>query len=473
MEDQIGPDLFATVVTNGFCIGCGACAAFDPAIEIRMDNFGRYQAERNLNADAADPTIGEVCPFANGNPDENDLSLRYIGADTAPHPELGRHLATYAGSVSEGRYREDGSSGGLVSWILVELLDRGLVDYVVHVVSQPENAGDTPLFKFAISSTSDAVRAGAKSRYYPIEMSEVISEMLRTPGRYAVVGVPCFIKAIRLASIRSEILSKRVTFGVSIVCGHLKTAAFADLLGWQCGIVPGNLSGIDFRTKQPIPPASSYAVTASVKDGATEHTVTRPMSQLIGSNWGHGLLKYKACDFCDDVVGETADISIGDAWLPEFNEDPKGTNVVVVRSHILNSLLQEAATCGRIALNEISAARAVASQAGGFRHRREGLAYRLYREDAERRWRPNKRIDPKFRHLTAKERVVFETRSELAEKSHQAFASAKAQGRLSLFVETISPLANRLDDLNRKTFTNRVIQKLSLLYQRLRRRIFS
>lgn len=41
---------------------------------------------------------------------------------------------------------------------------------------------------------------------------------------------------------------------------------------------------------------------------------------------------YKACDFCDDVFAETADIALGDAWLPEYVQDGNGTNVVVTRN---------------------------------------------------------------------------------------------------------------------------------------------
>ena len=43
-------------------------------------------------------------------------------------------------------------------------------------------------------------------------------------------------------------------------------------------------------------------------------------------------MKYKACDFCEDVFGYCADVVLGDAWLPKYNKDPKGDNVVIVRN---------------------------------------------------------------------------------------------------------------------------------------------
>ncbi len=438
-------NLFDTVVANGCCIGCGACAAFDPGIRIMLDGYGRYVATRQSGNSAVNPAPARVCPFADGVPNENELAREAFGAETQFEPHVGYHVANYAGWVVESDFRARGSSGGLASWLLVELLNRGLVDHVVHVAPEPAPAAGIPLFRFAISSTPEEVRAKAKSRYYPVEMSRVIAEMIQRPGRYAVVGIPCFIKALRLACRESAILKERVAFTIGIVCGHLKSTAFAEMFAWQCGITPSELRAIDFRTKVPDRPASSYAVTvAGERDGQTI-TVTKPTSELFGSNWGHGFFKYKACDFCDDVVGETADISIGDAWLREYETDAAGTNVVVVRSQALNSTLADAAAAGRVHLDSIPVEKVVESQAGGFRHRRDGLAYRLFLEDQVGRWRPTKRVAPAGGHLTPKLQRIYTMRYDLAQSSHVAFAHAKARQDLSLFLEIMRPLAARYD----------------------------
>jgi coenzyme F420-reducing hydrogenase beta subunit len=41
--------------------------------------------------------------------------------------------------------------------------------------------------------------------------------------------------------------------------------------------------------------------------------------------WGTGLFKSNACDFCDDVTTELADVSL-DAWIP-YNKDGLGNSV--------------------------------------------------------------------------------------------------------------------------------------------------
>src|ERR1022692_1905976 len=460
-------ELFATVVANGCCIGCGACAVFDPGIRIKLDDYGRYVATRQGGDSPANPAAARVCPFADGVPDENKLASEIFGQNGSFEPHVGHHVATYAGWVVESDFRAQGSSGGLASWLLVELLERGGVDHVVPVAPQPALTAGAPLFGFAISSTPEEVRAKAKSRYYPVEMSGVISEILQRPGRYAVVGIPCFIKALRLACRESAVLKERLAFTVGIVCGHLKSTAFAEMLAWQCGIAPSELRAIDFRTKLPGRAASSYAVTVAGGRDGKPLTVTRPVSELFGSNWGHGFFKYKACDFCDDVVGETADISIGDAWLREYASDSAGTNVVVVRSPALNAILADAADAGRLHLDSIPVEKVVESQARGFRHRRNGLAYRLLLEDEAGRWRPTKRVRPMVGGLTQKLREIYAIRYELGQVSHAAFAAAKAKQDFSIFLQAMNPLTTRHDRYCRRPLILRILGKLKRKFMAL------
>src|ERR1039457_2302747 len=118
-------ELFATVVANGCCIGCGACAVFDPGIRIKLDDYGRYVATRQGGDSPANPAAARVCPFADGVPDENKLASEIFGQNGSFEPHVGHHVATYAGWVVESDFRAQGSSGGLASWLLVELLERG------------------------------------------------------------------------------------------------------------------------------------------------------------------------------------------------------------------------------------------------------------------------------------------------------------------------------------------------------------
>jgi coenzyme F420-reducing hydrogenase beta subunit len=62
----------------------------------------------------------------------------------------------------------------MVSWTAAELMRRGLVDGVAHVAPTGDPAR---LFAYRISRTQADLAAGARSRYYPVELSQVLAEM--------------------------------------------------------------------------------------------------------------------------------------------------------------------------------------------------------------------------------------------------------------------------------------------------------
>ncbi len=458
--------LFSTVVEGGYCIGCGMCSAFSPDIGMQMDEFGQWQAVRkNPNGRVDRGIAGEFCPFADGNPNEDELAQELFPS-TKAHGRIGRYLANYAGYVEQGDFRAHGSSGGVVSWILCQLLEGDHADAVVHVGATGDPA-PAPMFGFVVSRTTEEIRSRSKSRYYPVEMSGVVRHMLENPGRYAVVGLPCFIKALRLACRQSEVLRSRITHTVGIVCGHLKSRAFAEMMAWQCGIAPADLRSFDFRTKQAKMPASHYAITAAGISNGQEVSVVRPVAEMFGTNWSYGLFKYQACDYCDDVLAETADVAVGDAWLPEYVPDCNGTSIVTVRTRFFDELIKEGIGTGSLHLDALSADRVAESQDGGLRHRRDGLSWRLEQAKLADRWAPTKRVSPGSVPLNARQKKRFAVRQQLAASSHTCFFKAKREGRFEVFKSDIKPLMDECDKLTKSNAPARLAGKLRRLPRKL------
>ncbi|KAB2661764.1 MAG: coenzyme F420 hydrogenase [Verrucomicrobia bacterium] len=435
------------VIDGGYCIGCGVCAAVDQSpIRMRFDQFGALQAF--IPATILDSQIPEailsVCPFSEGAANEDEIG-RALYPEGKQDSHVGFHLECYLGHVAEGDFRARGSSGGIGSWVLSELFRLGLIDKAIHVGERQPTQGDPRLFAFAVSNSMEEIRAKSKSRYYPIEMSEVLRFVRETPGRYAIVGVPCFIKAIRLLARQEAIFAERIQFHISIFCGHLKTAGFSEFLAWQSGVLPDEIRTVDFRKKVPNQPAHSYAFEVEGKIKGRSVKKCNSMRDLYGTDWGLGLFKYKACDFCDDVVGETADISVGDAWLPGFVGDWRGSNAIVVRDPRLRVIVAEGIASKRIELQAVEAAQIAKSQEGGFRHRRDGLSYRLFLSDKAHQWRPSKRVMPKAWRDDSRFREIHDLRMALAKVSHQYWKVAKDTKKLSVFTAGISRLKRRYE----------------------------
>ncbi len=446
--------LLEQVVDGGYCVGCGACCAVAGSpLEMGLDDIGRLQPlyrSHDSGSGASNDALAAVCPFSDESEDEDTIADRLYETPTGRHPMIGHHLATFAGYANDPPFRDRGSSGGLLNWACAELLKQGVADRVVHVRPRQPDDADPRMFEYCVSDSVDALVQRSKSRYYPIELSGVMQRVRDEPARYVFVGLPCFVKAARLLMRQDPVLADRIKVCLAMVCGHLKTTRFASFLSWQAGVEPSELEAIDFRLKLPPRPASDYGVQATARPANGEQRVAEfPVYEMYGTDWGLGFFKYEACDFCDDVLGETADASFGDAWLPEYYRDPAGTNVLVVRSALLRDLFDKAADEGRVHLESLSADRVAASQAGGLRHRRVGLSYRLHRRDRQGRWRPRKRVAASSLWRRPIYRRVIAQREQLAAESHGAFEAALRSGRFETFRERMDPLVRQYQRTSR------------------------
>jgi coenzyme F420-reducing hydrogenase beta subunit len=406
------------IVGSGLCIGCGACGA-----RMGWDRHGFLKPDAGAVATA---DFANLCPFSPTAADEDSIAADRFAAAPAHDPRIGRFEGAYVGHVAEAPFRPNGSSGGLTSWVAAELLRTGIVDAVAHVApADPDTSGR--FFDYRISRTLEQLGDGAKSRYYPVELSRVLSEIRATPGRYAIVGVPCFIKAVHLLRRIDPVIRERVTHTLGLFCGHMKSATMIESFAWQLGTELERVRALDYRIKDERRPANWYRAQLELADGSS---AAQDWWHLADGDWGAGFFQNPACDWCDDVVGETADISFGDAWVEPYSSDGRGTNVVIVRTRALVELIEAARSEGRLELTPVDADFVARTQAAGLRHRRDGLAYRLTRR---RRLVPGKRVAPSAA-LPLRRRLVYRMRQAIARWSHRMFALAKALRWPSLYL---------------------------------------
>ncbi|NBK08307.1 hypothetical protein D1835_04715 [Enterococcus asini] len=372
-----------------------------------MNSFGEYETyikkEKEVFTEYELDSLKEVnCLLSQFN--ETDLGKELFSEIESINYDsrIGYFQNLYIGHVAEGEYRKNASSGGFGTWIFTELLRLGYIDSVIHV---KKSTNSDKLFEYSISKTMNDIIQGAKTKYYPVELSEVLKIIKTTPGKYAVIGLPSFIMELRLLSKQDTNINDRIKFYIGLVCGHQKSTKFTDLLGWQCGIKPGDIQSIDYRKKLDYGPSSSYAVEVQgLVDGKME-TVVKEMKQIYGGDWGKGLFKVRASDFSDDVMNETADITLGDAWLREYTKDNKGNNILVVRNTIIDEIIQNAMAEGRIKLTPTDSDTIQRSQMSHYRHSQDELGYRLYKLNKKKKWIPTKRIEPSKDISFARKRI--------------------------------------------------------------------
>ena len=415
MRSEPTPEL---MFKAGLCIGCGACGA-----PVALDPFGEYRP-----TGPARPGFATRCPFSPAAANEDEIAAPLF-SKSPKDGRLGRYRDLLVGYAPA--FRASGSSGGPVSFVLAKLLETGFVDGVAHVAP----AADGRLFAYRVSRSLEAIRQGAQSRYYPVELSGVLDVMRRVPGRYAVVGVPCFIKAVRLAMAAEPVLRARIVATIGLVCGHGKSARLAESFAAQLGISAPDLATLSFRVKDPNRPANWYRARATSRDG---RVAEGDWWHFAEGDWGAGFFQNRACDFCDDVMAETADLTLGDAWVAPYTEDGRGTNVVLARADWAVRLLADARASGEAVLTPVSPDLVAETQAAGLRHRREGLSWRLARYRG--RVPVKKRVAPTASELPLRRRVIYFMRYLISRQSRVVFAAARTLGQPRLYLLWARPM---------------------------------
>lgn len=376
------------IVKNDLCIGCGTCAGicFRKVLEIKDNEYEEYVPTEVQACNLECGLCLEVCPFGN-NENEMQMGEKIYGSIKGIKYlfETGYYLDSYVGYSND--FRQSSASGGMATWLLTKLLKEGVVDYVVCPSPQknPEK-----LFSFEILKDENFVKAASGSVYYPVEMSEVIQKILEIPGRYAITGLPCFIKALRLATQKNRKLRERIVFTIGLVCGQMKSKNYTKYIAALAG--NNDLTKVEsvyYRGKSPEKLASNYYYRFTDEQGSQNKIF---WNEGVSEAWTNRWFTPNACNYCDDVFAELADVTFMDAWLPEYSKDSKGTNLVLVRSPDILAFIREGTEKKEINVNKISIEKLIESQAGVLDLKRKQLSYRLYLARLTGQKVPEKRV---------------------------------------------------------------------------------
>lgn len=321
-------DIFKYVVEQDLCVGCGICVVecCEHILSMKWNEEGFLVPEMIGNCKNNCSCIN-VCPF-NPFPDnevrtENEIADIFLKETPHSHSKIGYFYTIYAGYSKE--FRLTSSSGGMATYVAKKLLENKIVD---HIISVTEGDNDN-FYKYSIISSANNIRQASKTKYYPVTLAEVLANIENTKGKIAVVGVACFIKAIRLYQYYHPTFKEKIPFLIGIICGGMKSKFFTEYLAGKAGIRNNRFLNPEYRIKDYNSKASDYSF-GCVDCEENQHKVMK--MRRVGDMWGTGLFKANACDFCDDVTTELSDISLGDAWLWPYNKDGKGTNVIITRS---------------------------------------------------------------------------------------------------------------------------------------------
>lgn len=336
-------DDIADIVEQAMCIGCGLCQGIAGPDAIRMEKSrSGYLHPRFYREPLTDQikTILDVCPSRQ----LETLPDKEITPKTRLDPVWGSYRRLVHGWASDSKERFEGATGGVLTALAAFLVKSGKVDFVLHAkASESEPTFGERHLSF---STADVLE-GAGSLYGPTASLIDIKDVLALGQRFAFVGKPCDISALRNYARHDKRVGELVKFWMTIVCGgFMPPEGTVDFLE-QRGISPVDVKSFRYRGRGFPGPTR-----VETRDG---RVVEATYYDFWGDNYDRWTLPHR-CKICPDSIGEAADIVAADPWPgggPDLSDvsDP-GTNVIIARTEAGVSLLEAAATDGALAIGE-------------------------------------------------------------------------------------------------------------------------
>ena len=454
------------IVPADMCIGCGICVPICPVnvLEMQSNKYGELIPVEVREGCLPCPICLQACPFHNQEDNEDSLARAAFGQQSGMqyHPETGYYFKTYVAHVKDQAYRLNRSSGGIAAWLQEAYLAEGLADFVITVV--PNNDPEKK-FRFAIFDSLEQVKQAAKSAYYPVDMSEVIAEVLRTPGSYVITGLPCFIKGLKLAMRHNITLRKRIKTTIGLVCGQQKSKFFGEYL---VGLQEGNqsqINKIDFRFKNPEKKANEFGLmyeTQAESGQNKQHIIDDPETFIL--MWQSDAFKINACNYCDDIFAELADVVVMDAWFPPYQQDWKGHSFILFRKEEPLHLLEQGLANDVLWGQEVDLEHVITSQAGVIDKKRRQLPYRLHMaKESGQDYIPVKRVFSE--KPPAVERILLSSQLAIQRISREKYALLADDDKSGNVQQLKRDLAGRLLGFRISRRLARILNGSNLMYK--------
>lgn len=341
---------------GNLCAGCGLCASIGgDAVNMRDVAPGYLRPVQSATLDARqEAAIAATCPA---------VTVDERPAAPNDDPLWGPWFSCGTGHSTDAALRHQASSGGMISGLLTHALASGQIDFVVQTGADPH----APLGnETRVSGDAAAIFAAAGSRYTASAPLADLDRWLAMPGRFAFVGKPCDVTALRARARTDARIDAKVPIMLAFFCAGIPSAAGTRRILAKIDASEAEVTAFRYRGD-----GWPGFATATLKDGTT-----RRMS--YADSWGDILSKEVQfrCKICPDAVGGSADVAAADAWYgdergyPSF-EEQDGRSLVMARTAAGQALLDGAVAAGAIVTASLDIGEIVRMQPSQARRKRQ------------------------------------------------------------------------------------------------------
>ncbi|MEJ2717063.1 MAG: Coenzyme F420 hydrogenase/dehydrogenase, beta subunit C-terminal domain [Deltaproteobacteria bacterium] len=303
-------ELFSRVLDKGLCAACGACVGGCPY----LTSFkGKTVMVHSCSLEQG--RCFAYCPMTFFDPDEVSQAVfripRNLGA-------LGQVRDVMASRATDDKIASKGQAGGTVSALLVTAFEEDLIDAVVLTSLVPGEEYPRGI----VATSVPEVLACAGSKYVGAHSLAAVRDALNSGyERIGVVGLPCQVRSVRkmaLYDIQKENLAERIGPVIGLFCNWaFSSREFNSFLSQRFDIE--HVEGFHI----PPPPANCIEIVTREGRASIPLDEVRPLIQA-------------ACQNCEDMTSEFADLSVG------MYEGKEGWNTLITRTDVGRNLVERA-----------------------------------------------------------------------------------------------------------------------------------
>ena len=245
---------------------------------------------------------------------------------------IGSFESSWFAYATSEHLRTNAASGGVITALLLNLINKGDVDGALVCGSIIENGRAQPLF--FIAQDKEALLSAQGSKYNAVDFNRDALPLIREfKGRLAVVALPCDTTNLHRVCENDPCLNDKVAVVITLFCGHNSRHELTDMVVDQLAPAGASLTGFRYRQGH-----WRGSLTAEFDSG---ERIEKPFSTFSDYQ---NLFFYcqQKCHHCIDHTGFNGDISIGDIWSRRMKSNPIKHNAIIVRNSTGSKIFAEA-----------------------------------------------------------------------------------------------------------------------------------
>ena len=345
------------------CNRCGTCVGLSGGAISFRDREGLFRPELVGELETKEyDRILNACSGAGFDFPE----YRRLFYPKAPgfHTFTGPYHTMSIGHAADPLLRATGASGGIISTILIYLLEHKRIDGAVVTRMSHQKPWLTEPF---IATTREEILEAAQSKYILTSVNEILDQIAAFKGKLAYVGLPGQVQSIRLLQKAGDPSVKSIAYIFGPFYGN--TLHFSSIKSFLKSHGEKDYTGIkELHFRHGEWPGNMRVVLES---GRIIELKKFHANYLIPFHIVPNSL------YCTDFSNEFTDISGGDAWAPVYEERGKGFSMVLGRSELGQHLLEEMEKEGWFTLTPLTEKESIEMHSHGYDFKKRGSFIRI------------------------------------------------------------------------------------------------